>query len=314
VLQPCYLLHGEETFLVERALARLRGLLTGPAGAAGIRVVWGDDARERIAAALEDLVSPSLFGGASALVMRRAEALPAADEDAVLAILPRLGDGARLVLVAKALDQRRRLHVACAKAGAAIAFPRLADQRAATAWIATLARERGHAMGGGAAECLLERTGVDVARLDDELEKLSLQVGAGAPITRDHVDRLVAATRSHAIEELTDRLTRRDRTGAIRTLRGLVADGEPLLRVVAFVASNVRRALHVTELAAAGLRDDEIAARLGMPPWLVAKQLRRGSPRELERALAALAEVDVALKSSRPEEASFERMLLGLGG
>jgi DNA polymerase-3 subunit delta len=275
--------------------------------------VWGDD-DERLGEALADLGAPSLFGGTTVLVVRRADALSTAREDAVIGILPGLDDGGRLVLVAKALDQRRRLHAACTKAGAAVGFARVADHRTAATWVATLARERGHAIGAAAVDALLERTGADLARIDDELEKLSLHVGAGTAIEPGHVERLVAATRLHAIEDLTDRLARRDTAGALRALRGLVAAGEPLLRVVAFVASNLRRALHVNELLASGLREDAVAARLGMPPWLVARQAGRGTPAALEDALAALAELDVALKSSRPDEATFEATVLRIAG
>jgi DNA polymerase-3 subunit delta len=313
-LRPYYLLHGDDVFLLERGLARLRVRLRGEGGRVGPTdtVVWGDDA-ERIGVALGELISPSLFGGTSLLVVRRAEALSAANEDAVLEVLPRLGDGARLVLVAKSLDQRRRLHAACAKAGAAIGFPPPADHRAALAWVATLARERGHALAGPVAERLLERTGLELARIDDEIEKLSLHAGPGAAIEARHVETLVAATRTHAIEQLTDRLARRDVAGALRTLRGLIAAGEAPLKILAFLAANLRRALHVSELLTMGLREDEVAARLGMPPWLIAKQAKRGSPAALEAALTALAELDQALKSSRPEAASFEAAILAIG-
>jgi DNA polymerase-3 subunit delta len=277
-------------------------------------VLWGDDDDGRIAAALADLGAPSLFGGSSVIIVRRAEALSAAQEDEVVAHLPRLGETGRLVLVAKGLDQRRKLQAACAKAGAAIACARIGDHRTAATWVGTLARERGRAIGSAAVDRLLDRTGFDLGRIDDELEKLSLRAAQGAPIGVEDVETLVASTRGHAVEELTDRLARRDTAGAIRTLRGLVADGEPLLRVVAFVTSNLRRALHVSELLATGLHEDEVASRLGMPPWLVAKQARRGSPSALEAALAALADVDVALKSSRPEAATFEAALLAIGG
>jgi DNA polymerase-3 subunit delta len=306
------LLHGDDVFLVERGLARLRVRLAGGPDGRDVRVVWGDDEAARLHEALEDLVSPSLFGGATALVIRRAEALASAADDAVLGILPRLGDGARLVLVAKALDQRKRVHAACAKAGAVIAFTRPADPRAAAGWVVTLARERGHAIAPAAVERLLERSGLDLARVDGEIEKLSLHVGAGAPIEVGHVESLVAALRAHAIEELTDRLARRDVAGSMRTLRGLVAAGEPPLRIVAFLASNLRRALHVSELLAQGLREEDVAGRLGMPAWLVSRQARRGAPAALEAGIAALAELDVALKSSRPDVASFEATVLGL--
>jgi hypothetical protein len=79
------------------------------------------------------------------------------------------------------------------------------------------------------------------------------------------------------------------------------------------VASNLRRSLHVSELLAAGLSEGEVAGRLGMPPWLVARA-NRGDPVALERALVALAELDVALKSSRPEAAEFEATVLAIVG
>jgi len=294
---------------VERALARLRTRL----GAGGVRVIWGDDEPARLQTAIGDLVTPSLFGGAAVLVIRRAEALPRPVEEAVQAIVPQLDDRARLVLVAKSLDQRRPLHSAWAKAGAAVELAR-PDPRAVAPWIGTLARERGHAIAPAAAELLLERVGADLARLDDEIEKLSLHAGPGAAIDAKQVDALVATTRARAVEELTDRLARRDLAGAIRALRGLMAGGEAPLRILAFVASNLRRALHVSELAASGATEGEIASRLGMPPWLVSKQTSRGTPAALETALATLCQLDVALKTSRPNEAVFESAVLAIAG
>jgi DNA polymerase III subunit delta len=282
-------------------------------GAGRDRVVWADDDAATVQGALDDLVAPSLFGGPGVLVVRRAEGLTGSLDDALLALLPQTGDRARLILVARALDQRRRVHAACVKAGGALGFPRLGDARAAGAWVGRLARDRGRTIAPAAIEALVERVGVDLARLDDEVEKLALQVGAGQAIEPRHVHELVAATRTQAIAELADRLAQRDAAGAVRALRGLLAAGEPALRIVAFLAANLRQALHVTELRAAGLRDEEVAARLGMSPWLVGRRTGRGSPADLARALAALAELDLALKSSRPEAASFERMLLAVG-
>jgi DNA polymerase-3 subunit delta len=216
------------------------------------------------------------------------------------------------VLVAKALDQRKRLHAACTKAGATIAFARVADHRAAATWVGTLARERGHRIASAAVEDLLARTGTDLARIDDELEKLSLHAGPAAAIDASHVGALVSPSRSHAIDELSDRIARGDGAGAIHSLRGLVAAGEAPLRIVAFLAANLRRALHVTELVAGGLREDEVATRLGMPPWLVGRNARRGKPQALEQALGTLAELDVALKSSRSDQAALETAMLAL--
>jgi len=311
-LRASYLLVGADPFLVERGLGTLRGRLTeGVAERA--RVIWGDDDDERIASSLAELGAPALFGGVTVLIVRRAEALGTRMEEVVVDHLPRCGSGAHLVLVAKSLDQRRRLHAACAKAGAVVDCGRVSDTRAATAWVATLARERGNVLGPGVAEVLLERTGFDLSRIDDELEKLALAVGVGTSATADDVRRLVTGRRQFAIDELTERLARRDTGDAIRILRGLLQDGEAPLRVVGFVAANLRRRLHVTELREMGLGDDAIAARLSVPSWLVGRQGGGASPRDLEQALGVLAELDQTLKSSRPDAPAFEQAFLRLG-
>jgi DNA polymerase III subunit delta len=308
-LRAYWLLHGEETFLLERGLAILRRRLL-PDGRAGTwRVVWAEDAAERLPGALADLRSPSLFGGPEVLVVRHAEALRDDDQARVLAAIEEPGGGT-VVLVARAADQRKRLVAACVKAGAAVAFPPLADPRTAAAWVVRLARERGHDVSAGAADELVERTGTDLGTLAGEVEKLALHVGDGTRIDESHVRTLVAPVRAHAVQELTDRLAARDTPGAARVLRRLLAEGEPPLRVLAFVATNLRRALHVAELAEAGLGADDVARRLGLPPWLVQKSRGRGRAAALARSLHVLRRLDLELKSARDAGAAFDLALL----
>ena len=81
------------------------------------------------------------------------------------------------------------------------------------------------------------------------------------------------------------------------------------MRIVAFLAASLRRALHVAELAGQGLGQDAIATRLGMPAWLVRRIHSTRSAGQLERSLAALRELDLALKTSRPAAAAFAAAL-----
>jgi DNA polymerase III delta subunit len=265
-------------------------------------------------AALDDLRSPALFGGPQVLVVRRADALPEADQARVTDALPGLGAGGTLLLVARIADQRRKLVAACTRAGAVYAFPAVTDPHALEAWVTRLAADRGHEVASAAARELVDRSGGDLAALDGEIEKLALHVGGRRRIEAQHVRDLVAALRTHAVEELTDRLARRDLAGAVRVLRGLLAEGEPPIRAVAFLAANLRRALHVAELAERGCTPDQIAQRLGMPSWLVGRHAGRGRARDLAAALIVLERLDLDLKRSRPTEAVFEAALLEIAG
>jgi DNA polymerase-3 subunit delta len=269
---------------------------------------------DRLGEALDELASPPLFGGPQVLVVRHAEALRDEDQGRVLDALPTLGSGGSLILVARGADQRKRLFAACIKAGAAIALAPLADTRAAEPWVVRLAEERGCRIAPAAAQELVERSGTDLGVLAGELDKLALRAGSGGRIEVAQVRELVASVRAHQVEELTDRLARRDLAGAAIALRRLLAEGEPPIRLVAFLAANLRRGLHVAELAEAGATPDEIAQRLGMPSWLVSRYRNRGRAADLAAALHVLRRLDLELKSGRPTEAVCDAALLEIAG
>ena len=298
-------MHGEETFLVERALAVLRRRFEG---AGEWRVVWGDDDETRVESALAGLASRGLFGGSATMLLRRAEAMRAGVEAAIEATVTEDRYDGRLVLAAGALDRRKRWYAAVRPRAAELACLPVTDPRELRGWVERLAVEHGVKLRDDAIAELIARCGPELAVLESEIEKLGVASGAQA-VGREAVERLVAGERSHAVEELTDRLTRGDRAGALRVLRSLLAADEPPLRIVGFLAANMRRALHVAEEQERGGSPEAIAARLGMPDWLVRRQLGRGPAVRLERALDVLAELDLAFKSSRPEAAVFEAAL-----
>jgi len=273
------------------------------------RTLWADEDLDRLPAALDDLTSPPLFGGAQSLVIRHADALREPAQEAILARLPALGAGGSVVLVARAADQRRRLVAACVRAGAAFGFPRV-DVRGAHGWVVRFAREHGHEIVPAAAEELVDRSGQDLGVLASEVEKVSLHAGSGVRIQPQHVRAVATAGRAHEVQELTDRLAARDHAGAIRILRTLLDEGEPPIRAAAFLAAHLRRALHVAELGERGLGPGAIAAQLGISSWLVQRVAGRGRARDFERSLQVLRRLDLELKSSRPTEAVFEAALL----
>lgn len=310
--RPAWLLVGEESLLVDRALAVIKDRLRR-AGVEDVRTRWADDAGGSLADALGDLESPLLFGGAPALVIRRAEALGGREEALVLEAAGRIRPPACLVLVARALDARRTLRTAFERQGAVVACPRVTDARALRAWGERLARELGHAIRPAALDLLVERTTLDLSGLASELDKVSLHVGAGTTIEPSHVEAVACIGQQAAVEAVADALARGDGAGAHRAVAAMLAAGEPPIRLVAFLAANLRRALHVTELRERGLDDDAVAGRLGMPAWLIRRIRTTRSAADLERSLEALRGLDLGLKRSRPPAAAFHSALQTLG-
>lgn len=273
-------------------------------------MVWGDDDAVRVREAMEAMASRGLFGGSAAVVVRRAEAMRGAVEALVESVLAEDRYEGRLLLVATTLDRRKRWVGAAAK-GVEVECAPLTDAGEVRRWVERMASDRGVRMNPDAAAELIDRCGLDLALLDGEVEKLAVAAVAGA-IDRDLVRRLVASVRVHAVEELSDRIGRGDVSGALRAVRALRADDEPPLRITAFLASNLRKALHVAEEQERGGDAEAIAQRLGMPAWLVRRQMGRGPAVRLERRLAVLTELDRQLKRSRPEDVVLEDAIRAL--
>jgi len=301
------LIGGANGFLIERAIAAIRRRLDVEREGGGARTVWGDDPPERVLEAVGDLANPGLFGGTALVVVRRFEAVTGPLEARVLEAIEDARPG-HLVLVAGGIDRRRKI-VQRLSREAIVDYGPVRDRHQLAAWVGILARESGVRVSSDGADALVERCGGDLARLASELEKLSYREER---VGIEDVRQAVAATRDHGIDELASALQAGDRSAAVRALRALLSEGEAPLRIVAFLAANLRRALHVAELARSGLGEAAIASRLGIPGWLVRKQRMNVTPEWAERALETLCALDRALKQSRAPDAVIERAVLSL--
>jgi DNA polymerase-3 subunit delta len=138
--------------------------------------------------------------------------------------------------------------------------------------------------------------------LANELDKLATYVGPGATITVEDVRQLSAQVQEARIFDLTDALAQRNRKQALDLLHDLLADGEPPLKLISTITSQVRSLLLVKELADNGLRTSQIVSATGIAPFVAEKALRqigRFSPSQLEGAYRQLLATDAALKRSR---------------
>jgi DNA polymerase-3 subunit delta len=138
--------------------------------------------------------------------------------------------------------------------------------------------------------------------LANELDKLATYVGKGATINIDDVRQLSAQVQEARIFDLTDALAQRNRQQALNILHDLLSDGEPPLKLLSTMTSQVRSLLLVKELAQKGMRAPQIVSALGIAPFIVDKSLRqvaKFSPAQLESAYRQLLATDAALKRSR---------------
>lgn len=184
-------------------------------------------------------------------------------------------------------------------------------------WITNRAKNTGVKIMPEANSLLANFIGNNLRLLANEIDKLAMYAGVGATITIEDVRQLSAHVQEARIFDLTDALAQRNRKQALNILHDLLADGEPPLKMISTITSQVRSLLLVKELAQKGLRGGQIASTLGIAPFIADKALRQVgnfSVTQLENAYHQLLSTDAALKRSRlTPELALDLLIINFG-
>lgn len=167
------------------------------------------------------------------------------------------------------------------------------------AWISEQARRLGVGIDAKAIDALVAATSGDRWKLETELSKLALYTD-GERITLEAVLRMAPPSEADVFAIL-DTLARRDALAAIKGFQRLLVLDRPE-RVLATLATMLRGWYKTKHLAERGLEPVAIAQEMGWKPFRVQRQLedlRRWNARQLQQALAALLDAELAIKSGR---------------
>lgn len=339
-VRPVYLVVGEERLFADRVVAAVREAATrnGIAGFNEDKFTAGETDAESIVAAAQMLpmMAPRRFvlvrgadawekdaaradkraedGGEREKPSKRREPDPPLDVIDAYAKSP--SPSTTMVIVAAKLGGNRRV-VKTAKAGGfLVECTPLKRREELASFVRAAARERGHTIDERAAARIAELAGPGLGSLDDAVERLSLYVGAGAPIGIDAVDVVVARVRESSVWDLVDSLVARRLDASLVALRDVVDGNDSALPALGAIASCVRQLLKMDAAMRAGASPPEAAAAAGIPPFKAqerAQALRRLPPRVLGSWPRLLAAADVACKSSRrPGTAILEETILAM--
>jgi len=190
-----------------------------------------------------------------------------------------------------------------------------------TDWILKRAQTHGAQISSGNAEFLSQRTGKDLWRLDNELQKLSLYA-KGEAINKSMIEALVSGSLEQSIFAFTDFLSQRDHASALKTLKALEEQGEEAPYIFAMMARQIRLLLEVKALTEEHQTEPQMARQMGAHPFVIKNTLRQSrhfTKEALTILLQELLTIDRRLKTGliplkAGEEAQYwlalERVLL----
>jgi DNA polymerase-3 subunit delta len=223
-------------------------------------------------------------------------------EKALAEHIPHMPEATVLILlVDEALDAANPLFKAAEQHGK-ILQSTVPKGQALEKWIINRARSIQVKIAPDAATLLANFSGNHLRLLANELDKLATYVGKNATITIQDVRQLSAQVQEARIFDLTDALAQRNRKQALNILHDLLSDGEPPIKLISTITSQMRSLMLVKELAQKGMRSGQVASTLGMPPFLADKCLRQVgnfSVAQLEDIYHQLMATDASLKRSK---------------
>ncbi|MDD4238178.1 MAG: DNA polymerase III subunit delta [Desulfotomaculaceae bacterium] len=321
VVAPVYLFYGEETYLRDLALVRLKEYFEQGGQAdldLDVDVIEGETTDPvEVAARAETLPffaakrlvvvkNPSFFksGKRGGKAGEREEPKPSRREAALLEYIKAPSPSTCLVFsTGENVDKRKRLFQAIKKNGRELEFIYLSPGDLSR-WVAKRAGQESRRFAPGAANALLDAAGPSLQALSLEIEKLINYTAGRELITIEEVRLLCRPRLEENIFAVMDAVGSKRYREALTGIKDMLAAKEPPLKILSMIARQFRILLMVRDLTERGCPAREIGERLKIHPFVAQKataQSRNFSKPLLIGALAALSELDVGVKTGKME-------------
>jgi len=318
---PVHVYWGDDTTALEHAVTVLARKVLDPAWESfNLQRLDGQQGDEATLALTTVRMAP--FGGGGRLVHVAnspfCESCPPELLAALTTTLPQIPPNCHLLLTSANKPDGRLKSTKLLQKGATVKpflRPAVWDSRGQRQMVQRAAKAAGVTMAAAAEAALAEAVGSDSGRLAGELEKLDLY-RAGKTITTAAVAALVGTTSQTSLQ-VGEALLHNHIPTALHLLDELLRANEPALRIQASLVSQVRGWLWVALMTATGEKDAQAiakAAGFGNPKrvYILQRQVRGCRPQQLQQLLAALLDLEWALKQGTPPRQAFREHLLPL--
>jgi DNA polymerase-3 subunit delta len=240
-------------------------------------------------------VSPSLFGESKLIEVEAVESMNDAFLADALAYIGHPEPDAVLVLRHGGGVRGKKLLDAIKKGGwPVVDCQPLKKDADKVAFVASEFKTAGRRIEQEAVQALVNAVGANLSELAAACSQLIAD--AGTTVTTDIVDRYYGGRIEATAFKVADAAMAGNGPLALSTLRHALATGADPVPLVAALAAKLRT---VARVAGASGSSAQIAADLGMQPWLVEqaqREVRRWTPEGLVRSIQATAEADAQVK------------------
>lgn len=298
-LSPLYLFYGEEQFLVNEALERLKPVALGE----GLPDFNLDSyyCNEVDIPRLVDVIGTlPMMAKSRVVILKNAHELKTDQMGILLPVVENPVESTCFILIAKKMDQRKKFFKHFLEKGQCVKCDRPNDKDMPN-WVKYIAKKHGKSISSEVADFIFQIVGNSLSDINNEMAKLVQYVGDKAEITKKDVVSAVSKLRVESVFELAKAIGEGDQAKSLYCLVNLLGHGENEVGILALISRHMRILSLVKESLKEGLNNYQIAKRVGVPPFYVHEyisQASKWSDFKLRHIHQALLLTDKALKSS----------------
>ena len=172
-------------------------------------------------------------------------------------------------------------------------------------WVFSRMKREGKKIRSSDMQHFLAAAGSDMANIDNELEKLLCYCADREVITTADIDAVCAPQLTNQIFDMVRAVAEHRQKDALDLYYDLLALKEKPMRILYLISRQFQQLLQIGDMSRAGLPQSEIAAKAGVPPFVVRRSqglLRRYSERSLRDILQSLTQAEEDVKTGRLDE------------
>jgi DNA polymerase III subunit delta len=265
--KPVYWLEGEEEFYIDQLVNYAeRHILTEAETGFNLTVFYGKDADW--AAVINACRRYPMFAERQVVLLKEAQQMR--DIDRLEAYIDKPLSSTIFVVAykEKKVDGRSKLAKMLKEKAEIFSTKKMYDNQLAE-WTNELVRSKGYGITQKALLLLVDHIGNDLSRINNEIEKLLVNLAGRNNITDDDIERYVGVSKEYNVYELQDAFAKKDRVKAIRIIQYF--ESNPKAAPIQLILPSIYNFFSKTYMIFGQTGGDEksTAAALGVPPYFV---------------------------------------------
>lgn len=295
ILYPVYLLCGQEAYLKRQYEKKIRDVCISDGDTMNVNQYEG---KGIVPGEVIDLAQTMPFFAERRLIIMKNTGFFKMSCDELADYMEEIPDTTCILFVEDEVDKRTRMYKAVKKAGKIVEF-KTQDERTLSTWVLSLLKKEEKQITQPDLKLFFEKTGTDMDRICQELEKLICYTYGRQTITAEDIEQVCSVQVTNQIFDMIDAMALKKQKQALDLYYDLLALKEAPLKILALISRQFNLLMQVKDLLRLGKEKNEIASKAGLPPFFVGRYINQSkgfSMEELRRALEDSAQAEENVK------------------